>query len=55
MPDDEKLTLAYPKDIADTVALALKFEGRKRFTTPTHLWPRLPRSGSSDIWSVADT
>jgi hypothetical protein len=30
MPDDEKLTLADPKDIADTNAFSLKFEGRKR-------------------------
>jgi hypothetical protein len=30
MPDDEKLTPADPKDIADTIAFSLRFEGRKR-------------------------
>jgi hypothetical protein len=30
MPDDEKLTPADPNDLADSVAFALKFEGRKR-------------------------
>jgi hypothetical protein len=30
MPDDEKLTPADPKDIADAIAFSLKFEGRKR-------------------------
>jgi hypothetical protein len=30
MPDDEKLMLADPKDIADTIAFSLRFEGRKR-------------------------
>ena len=30
MPDDEKLSPADPKDIADTVAFALLFSGRKR-------------------------
>jgi hypothetical protein len=29
MPDDEKLTLADPKDIADAIAFALRFSGRK--------------------------
>jgi len=30
MPDDEKLTSADPADLADTIAFALKFSGRKR-------------------------
>ncbi len=30
MPDDEKLTLADPKDLADTIAFSLRFSGRKR-------------------------
>ena len=31
MPDpDDKLTAADPKDLADAVAFALRFEGRKR-------------------------
>jgi hypothetical protein len=30
MPDDDKLTPADCKDIADTIAFALRFEGRKR-------------------------
>jgi hypothetical protein len=55
MPDDEKLTLADPKDIADTIAFSLKFEAGSASTTPTHLWPRLSRSVSSDIWSAADS
>jgi hypothetical protein len=30
MPDDEKLSPADPQDLADTVAFALLFSGRKR-------------------------
>jgi hypothetical protein len=30
MPDDEKLTLADPQDLADVIAFAVKFSGRKR-------------------------
>lgn len=30
MPDDEKLTPADPQDLADAIAFALKFSGRKR-------------------------
>jgi hypothetical protein len=30
MPDDDKLTHAAPRDLADTIAFSLRFEGRKR-------------------------
>jgi hypothetical protein len=30
MPDDEKLTPADPQDLADAIAFALQFSGRKR-------------------------
>jgi len=30
MPDDEKLTPADPHDLADAIAFALRFSGRKR-------------------------
>ena len=30
MPDDEKLTPADPQDLADAIAFALNFSGRKR-------------------------
>ena len=30
MPDDNKLTPADPRDLADAIAFALKFSGRKR-------------------------
>ena len=30
MPDDEKLTPADPRDLADATAFSLRFEGRKR-------------------------
>jgi hypothetical protein len=30
MPDDDKLTPADPRDLADTIAFSMRFEGRKR-------------------------
>ena len=30
MPDDDKLTPADPRDLADSIAFALRFDGRKR-------------------------
>ena len=30
MPDTDKLTPAEPRDLADAIAFALRFEGRKR-------------------------
>jgi hypothetical protein len=30
MPDSDKLTPAEPRDLADAIAFALRFEGRKR-------------------------
>lgn len=30
MPDDDNLSLADPEDLADSLAFALKFSGRKR-------------------------
>jgi hypothetical protein len=30
MPDDEELTPADPQDLADSIAFALRFSGRKR-------------------------
>ena len=45
MPDANKLTPADPSDLADALAFALRFAGRKRVHNAMRSWPRLLRSG----------
>jgi hypothetical protein len=56
MPDDEKLSPADPSDIADSIAFALQFSGRKRVhDSDTYTSLRLLPIGSCGIWSGPDS
>jgi hypothetical protein len=56
MPDpDERLTPADPSDIADSIAFALRFSGKKRVPTRINTWLRLSPTGSCGTSSAPDS
>ena len=49
MADPDKLTPADPRDIADALAFALRFDGRKRVHNADEI---MARSSRSALWSI---
>jgi hypothetical protein len=52
---DEKLTLAAPEDIAESVAFALLFSGKKRVHDSDRMTASMPRSASCGVSRNAAT
>ena len=51
MPDDDKLTPADPHDLAEAIAFALRYRGKKRVHQATNTWRGSQPNGSSSTWS----
>jgi hypothetical protein len=54
MPDDDKLTPADPQDLADSIAFALRFSGRKRVHDADAFMSKKLPIGSCGIWKPLD-